>query len=250
MKDLTDAVLYCINMKNRPDRRKLFNSQPALQTLPPIQYVDAIQGSKLNVTNDKRIGLQTRIQVLTQYRRSHYEIHSYGALGASLSHLKAWTEFLKTDSKYALIMEDDADLPTTFSVQVKDCLASLPSSWDILLLGWNYMPRDRHLHQNTSYREVLQFVGAHCYIVSRKAARALVNEALPIETHVEYYMTNTSFIHHLKILRSIHLQIKQMDRVKNRSDVRKPDGCPVCIVDDKEEATTAREETLDTHQKN
>ena len=242
MKDLTDAVLYCINMKNRPDRRKLFNSQSALQTLPPIQYVDAIQGSKLNVTNDKRIGLQTRIQVLTQYRRSHYEIHSYGALGASLSHLKAWTEFLKTDSKYALIMEDDADLPTTFSV--------LPSSWDILLLGWNYMPRDRHLHQNTSYREVLQFVGAHCYIVSRKAARALVNEALPIETHVEYYMTNTSFIHHLKILRSIHLQIKQMDRVKNRSDVRKPDGCPVCIVDDKEEATTAREETLDTHQKN
>ena len=64
MKDLTDAVLYCINMKNRPDRRKLFNSQSALQTLPPIQYVDAIQGSKLNVTNDKRIGLQTRIQVL------------------------------------------------------------------------------------------------------------------------------------------------------------------------------------------
>lgn len=243
MKDLTDVKAYFINLPSRPDRRKLFENQEALRVMPPVKHVSGVQGNKLNVYSDKRIGLNTRVQVITEYRRSHYEIHSYGALGASLSHLAAWKEFLKSDSPYALIMEDDAELPPTFPLMVKDCMKDLPDSWDIWLLGWNHSPKDKTLKTGaiTPFREVLQFAGAHCYIVKRDVAKKLVEEALPVETHVEYYMSNVALIHGLKIIRHLDLCIKQMDRKKNISDVRKPKGCPVCVVDDKGEGIKARE---------
>ena len=241
MKDLTDAICYCINLKNRPDRRRLFMNQSALEILPKIHYIDAVAGNTLDVRNDDRIGILTRVQVLTNYRRSHYEIHSKGALGASLSHLKTWKAFLASSADYALIFEDDAELPPTFSFRVRDCLAQSPPPWDIWILGWNHGSHDYKHSHNDTFKEVIKFVGAHCYLITRKAAKILVENALPIETHIEHYMCNTAFLNNLKIIRHPLLHIAQIDRKRNVSDVRKPEGCPVCIVDDNSELIKARE---------
>jgi glycosyl transferase family 25 len=243
MKDLTDAKAYVLNLPSRKDRRQKFDAQEALRYMPPVKHLAAVQGSALDLRTDKRIGLNTRVQVLTEYRRSHYEIHSPGAIGASLSHLKAWQEFLKSDATLALIMEDDAELPATFAQMIVDGAKDLPEAWDIWLLGWNHDPKDKTMKTGaiTPFREVLQFAGAHCYIVNRKAAQALVAEALPVETHVEYFMNNTALIHGLKIVRHLDICIKQMDRKKNISDVRKPKGCTVCKIDDSKDAVKARE---------
>jgi hypothetical protein len=54
-------------------------------------------------------------------------------------------------------------------------------------------------------------------------------------------MCNTAFLHKLKIIRHPLLHITQIDRIRNISDVRKPEGCPVCIIDDNSEAVKARE---------
>jgi len=54
-------------------------------------------------------------------------------------------------------------------------------------------------------------------------------------------MCNSAFLYKLKIIRHSLLHIAQIDRTRNISDVRKPEGCPVCIVDDRSEATKARE---------
>jgi GR25 family glycosyltransferase involved in LPS biosynthesis len=243
MKDLTDTKVFFINLPSRADRRAKFERQEALSYMPPTTRVEGVQGSTLNVRKDKRIGLNTRVQVLTEYRRSHYEIHSPGAIGASLSHLKAWKAFLKSGAQFGLILEDDAELPVAFAQMVKDCAKDLPESWDIWILGWNHSPKDKTEKTGdvTPFREVLQFAGAHCYILKRAAAEALVKEALPVETHVEYFMNNTALIHGMRIVRHLDLCIKQMDRIKNKSDVRKVVGCPVCVVDDKGEAIRARE---------
>ncbi len=243
MKDLCDVKAYYINLPGRADRKKKFLSQEALTILPPPTYIPAVKGSELDVRMDKRIGVLTKVQVITEFRRSHYEIHSKGALGASLSHLKAWKAFLKSGASHALILEDDAELPPTFALMVRDIMKGLPSSWGIWLLGWNHDPRDRptEVDDKSQFREVLQFVGAHAYIITRHAAQLLVKEALPIETHVEYYMSNVALLHSFKIIRNLNLAVKQMDRVKNKSDVRKPEGCVACAVDDKDEAVAARD---------
>jgi len=67
----------------------------------------------------------------------------------------------------------------------------------------------------------------------------------PIESHIEHFMSNVAFIHGLKIVRDINFHMPQMNRVLNISDVRKPDGCPACVLDDKEEANEARRNNMD-----
>ena len=115
MKDLTDMKLYYLNLDSRKDRRAHFESQDALVAMPPVERIPAVHGSKINMKKDKKIGVHTRVQLTTSYRRSHYEIHSPGAVGASLSHIKAWKKFLADGGEYALIMEDDVNLPSTFA---------------------------------------------------------------------------------------------------------------------------------------
>lgn len=244
MKDLTDTKIYYINLDVRKDRRQQFESQPALAAMPPVERVSAVHGLSLDVEKDKDIGLNTRVQVTTQYRRSHYEIHSRGAVGASFSHIKTWKKFLKSSANYAMVLEDDVELPATFAMMVHDCAKDLPAEWDIWILGWNHNPTDTTHHGSSPFRTVLHFTGAHCYIVSRKAAKILVDEAFPIETHIEHYMSNAAFMHEMKIIRDLRLHMPQLNRILTVSDVRKPDGCPACVVDDKEEAMAARRANL------
>jgi len=241
MKDLTDVKLYYINLDKRTDRKKQFESQAALAAMPPIERVSGVPGLSLNTRYDKDIGVHTRVQMITEHRRSHYEIHSRGALGASLSHIKTWKTFLDSGAEYALIIEDDAELPATFAMMFRDSVKNLPDDWDIFILGWNHKPSDIKPKDKTSnYREILHFVGAHCYLIKRSAAQILFDEAFPIENHIEHFMTNVAYLHKLRILRPIHLYVPQMDRVLNVSDVRKPKGCPTCVVDDKTHAINAR----------
>ena len=240
MKDLTDTRIYYINLDARKDRRKQFEAQEALKIMPPVERVAGVHGLSVDIKTDKRAGMNTRVQVITEFRRSHYEIHSRGAIGASLSHLKAWQAFVKSGAKYALIMEDDVNLPPTFPLMVRDCAKDLPSTWDLWILGWNHTPVDTGKSEKSPFKRILHFVGAHCYIITRKAALAFIDEALPIETHVEHYMCNVSFLRNLSIVRDIRLHLPQMNRILSISDVRKPEGCPACNVDDKEEAIEAR----------
>jgi GR25 family glycosyltransferase involved in LPS biosynthesis len=244
MKDLTDTKIYYINLDVRTDRKEKFESQAALAAMPPVERISGIHGLKLEVHSNKEIGLQTRVQLITEYRRSHYEIHSIGAIGASLSHIKAWKAFLKTKAPYALILEDDADLPVTFAMMVRDSAKDLPANWDIWIIGWNSSPSDTTKTGSHPFRTVLHFTGAHCYILSRKAAKLLVDEAFPIETHIEFFMNNVAFIHGLNIVRDIRLHMPQLNRIANISDIRKPEGCTVCKVDDKEDLLEARRSNM------
>ena len=240
MKDLTDTKIYYINLDQRKDRKKQFEAQDALKTMPPVERVAGIHGLTVDIKKDKRVGVNTRVHVITEYRRSHYEIHSRGAIGASLSHFKVWQTFLKSGAKYALVLEDDVNLPSTFPMMVKDCAKSLPAKWDVWILGWNHTPVDTGKKETNPFRRILHFVGAHCYIISKEAAKIFVDEMFPIETHIEHYMSNIAFLRGLSIVRDIRLHLPQVDRILNISDVRKPEGCTACQLDDKEEAIEAR----------
>lgn len=244
MKDLTDTRVYYINLDNRTDRKKQFEAQNALVAMPPVQRISGVHGLSVDIKNDKRIGINTKVHVITEFRRSHYEIHSRGAIGSSLSHYKVWQEFLKTDADYALVMEDDANLPATFALQVRDCAKDLPKTWDLWILGWSHTPVDTGKKDDNPFKRILHFIGAHCYIIKRKTAKIFVENMFPIDSHIEHYMNNVSFLKGLVIVRDIRLHLSQFDRVLNISDVRKPEGCVACNVDDKEDAMEARRANL------
>ena len=67
--DLTDTRVFYINLDSRPDRRKIFETQFALSSMPPVQRIPAINGMSVDVKNNKNIGMNTRVQVITEFRR-------------------------------------------------------------------------------------------------------------------------------------------------------------------------------------
>ena len=50
-----------------------------------------------------------------------WQTQNYGEIGCYLSHIKALNTFIKSDFKYALILEDDVELPRFISPSLDSC---------------------------------------------------------------------------------------------------------------------------------
>jgi glycosyl transferase, family 25 len=57
-----------------------------------------------------------------------------GEVGCYASHLQAMQTIADRNLDFAVVLEDDAVLPSTFEASVAEILATLPASWDIVLL--------------------------------------------------------------------------------------------------------------------
>jgi len=108
---------------------------------------------------------------------------NYGEIGCYLSHIKALTEFLKSDSDYALILEDDVNLPDHLPKLIDEAIAH-GQHWDLLRLSSSRdgqylkienMSFNSELVYNT---KVLKNTGA--YVINRKAAQACIDKMLPM----------------------------------------------------------------------
>ena len=140
LQDLRTCPAFVINLDRRADRYTKFSSQPALSQFQQLQRFSAVDGSKLDVANDTRISLHTRQNIHRKYRRSHYEICTPGAIGASFSHLTIWKQFLKSDAQYVVVFEDDTLVRESDLFLIDTLIPQLPKEWDMWLLGthtWN-----------------------------------------------------------------------------------------------------------------
>ena len=108
---------------------------------------------------------------------------NYGEIGCYLSHIKALKEFLKSNSDYALILEDDVNLPDHLPELITEAITH-DQHWDLLRLSSSRdgqyikianMSSDSELVYNT---KVLKNTGA--YVINRKAAQACIDKMLPM----------------------------------------------------------------------
>lgn len=118
-----------------------------------------------------------------------------GELGCTLSHVQALNIFLQTEDDYALIFEDDAILPTDFSLQtIEDEIKRINLSRNTLFsLGGIQMKeclkiRGKFKEEDFLNQKILEVVPdfyhrvnyAFAYIVDREMARTLINYHQPI----------------------------------------------------------------------
>jgi GR25 family glycosyltransferase involved in LPS biosynthesis len=147
-------------------------------------------------------------------RRSHYEIDTAGAVGASLSHFKAW-EYARTSAAPAVIVfEDDALSPTDFNKRLDALLADLPENWDVITFyntpysgGKTGCVADPT--ESTTWKTCTSLMGAHAYMVSHRGASRLLERAYPIEMHVDAYLAFMARMDHIKLLWNPIMQITQ-----------------------------------------
>jgi hypothetical protein len=236
--DIRSCPTFVINLDRRKDRWETFSEQPALTEFNALQRFSAVDGSKIDVAYDERISLHTRQNILKKTRRSHYEISTAGAIGATLSHVSIWKQFLQGDSDYIVVFEDDTIVDQKALNYIDKLIPRLPSEWHMWLLGNHggsfngkpLIPGDKK-----SWWQVTGFTGAHAYILSRKGAEILLEDPFPIETHIEYYITACSQLKGLILIKHWALRMSYFMEKTEILDSDTFEGrktCPVCYIPD------------------
>ena len=233
-----DLPTYVINMNERPDRWKRFTEHSAIFQFKNLQRFPAINGKRLNYKRDRRISLKTRMNISRNYRRSHYEIATLGAIGSSMSHIGVWKKFLASGAPMCAVFEDDVILSEVQLHAVNEILPNLPRECGIWLLGC-YLPNlIIDPIGESKWSQVHKFTAAHAYILTREAAKKLLEEPYPIEMHIEYYITAASMIKEFKVLQhaDVHLEFFRKEQGPRTADSNtsqhKKAGCPSCDFPD------------------
>jgi GR25 family glycosyltransferase involved in LPS biosynthesis len=178
-----EVEIYVINLDRRPDRLERIGSTLISRNLK-FNRVSAVDGSKAPVG-------QSELDLLTPGERAIWS-----------SHQNALSDFLQSESEYALILEDDANLANSRISQ--ESLSKWVSAMEKLGLSMLQVGFISHLYKLSKPRGLLDLVlalrakrivyqsgldtrialgefraGAHAYLVKRPLAKELVGANTP-----------------------------------------------------------------------
>lgn len=179
---------YIINLDRSQDRYQ--DVRPLVHDLEiPFERLPAVNGYALSEAELKNL-----VDFKT-YQLFFKEPPKNGTIGCTLSHIKAWEAFLKSNFEYAIIFEDDVVFEPTKLRSAIDELIKHSSYWDInnfeihhrgLPITIKKLKDDQKL---VNYLFPVTHTGA--YMINRKAAIRLLEKALPIKMPVDHYFTRT-----------------------------------------------------------
>jgi hypothetical protein len=219
---------YVINLDSRPQnmervRSSMARLQPSLVEIERVPAVDMTgfdvrdpgrNAAKLELVR-KHVSPTALLTMLRERRYHHEQFTTPGAIGCYLSHMNVWRK-IAAAKEGALVIEDDAVVsdPEVMAQMVRAVQRNrLPPEVDVLLVGWaNLMSVDDDAASETATAEELaapaapaapaitlgpdvvahrvlrQFSLALMYYVTPAGARKLLQTALPIEAHVDFYI--------------------------------------------------------------
>ncbi len=149
---------------------------------------------------------RARADFLKSTRYQHEAIFGVGAVGCALSHLGVWREFLNSNAEHAIILEDDVD--PRFADDIDSKIAEMKDC-DIFLLGWcGARPQTLNDGSVVPFPSSKGFVGAHAYVLNRRAAETLCIHAFPLEMQADFAIQAIADQFNLKI-RCASTPIKQ-----------------------------------------
>lgn len=178
--------IYVINLERSTDR--LADIDGRLKKLE-LNYktIKAIDGKALTSTQRKEHSSNMCNTFCTD-----------SMIGCFLSHSKAWETVIKNKDEYALILEDDCELISSFNKEAYNVLnevQEIDPEWDFIYGGYFL-----NLFSDTSEKNKLQYVfkpdklvGFHCYFISLKGAyklRKYVMEKDGAKNHVDLTFLN------------------------------------------------------------
>jgi GR25 family glycosyltransferase involved in LPS biosynthesis len=236
---MSGAHVYCINLRQRVDRWRRFVSQPAVKDIEQhfqFERIDAVVGKEIDIQTDKRISIRTKRNILHQKRRDHEDLDSAGAIGCYLSHASLWKKFLESNDEYCIILEDDALLPDDFVARFKiamDSLKKLPMREAVL---WQLSRPHSVGLRNALEEDTLIFTDGWAYdvvcpttgyVLFRESAKVLLENAFPIDGHVDMYMRRCTQLGILKTVHYKHLMLSQIAVKRGDTDIQLA-NCELC----------------------
>ena len=234
---------YCINLKHRTDRWNGFASQPAVQAIKDkynFERFDAISGSTLDIQNDTRISLRTKRNIKESTRREHEDINTVGGIGCYLSHVELWKKVADGSEPFAIIFEDDTELPDDFLPVFEKCfndknlLPEMPDVWTFSY-GWPFYydtrglkyPQDRTENQRGPWIFNTCPGGLNGYFITKEGAKKLVETAFPIDMHVDLYICLCTELKRVSCVAHKDLILSLLTE-SEKSDIQLPAECAIC----------------------
>lgn len=185
--NVTNLPVLIINLATRPDRWDSMLQQLSSLGFNNITRIDAVVGKNLDLENID-ITLHTKhIIKHPEQRSSHYQLHTVGAIGCTLSHLKCYNYMLNNNINECLIFEDDClftkDFASNLTREINICKSN---NMDLLVFGYN-KEFDPEIKGN--YKTVNNFFGTHSYYINKTGAQVLKQYIYPIEVHMDAYIS-------------------------------------------------------------
>ena len=243
--DFTQIPVFCINLDRRPDRWTKFSDQPGAAEFPTLRRFSAIDGRTIRVLDNDKISLQAKSNIIKKTRRSHDEIDTVGAVGASMSHTTVWKQFLATKSEYALIFEDDTKIPPGLPAILAACSkerSELPNGFDLWLLHYAFVRMEGGsdarglLPLTKTWSAPQDFYSFAGYVISRRGAERLLADAFPVEMHIDRFANKKAELGLLDVV--VHNRVRLGVR-GSKSDIQ-VGGCRICKIPNQMDAVGMR----------
>ena len=164
----TISRAHVINLDQNTERLTIVKKQyVATDIAVPLERFSAILGADVNLQNwltAETISELTEIEE-QGFRTKHHHL-TRGAIGCYLSHM----ELLKQikPGEMHLILEDDIFINPKSTLVLKNILATAPSDWDFILLGYN---SNKNVPYSDTLVKIKSFWGTCGYLVTYKGAQ-------------------------------------------------------------------------------
>ena len=188
--DNNDVIVYFINMDKSKER--LNHILPYVQGLGlSFERIPGVDGNKLSDEEIKEV-LDAKSYSLVATRYSRPDFIRKGVVGCSLGHLKAWETFLKSNYKFALILEDDAEFdPSSFRKVIDELTEKYPQKWDVANFFKDKLGRTVTMQDLADgymmKLDLQEWYGSGAYILNRNAAADFINYFYPIKLPMDLY---------------------------------------------------------------
>lgn len=222
---------FCITLERRQDRWRRFQDQSGIDGLDVKRFV-GVDGKTIDVVKDDRISIGAKRNILAKTRRSHEELDSVGGVGCALSHIAIWQWMVNNNQELCLIFEDDAVVPDNFIERANKCIKDSvilkdPKKWDIWLLGgiWENLTS---IPDEPKAVRIGEFATSHAMVMTLHCAKRLLKDVYPINAHIDLWMSIYNYVHNLRYVGCLDLNLKQSQVVK--TDIQSEKGCDICNV--------------------
>ncbi len=177
---LNNFKIYIINLKRDTKRLRSITNELKKQKITNFEIIEGIDGKKI-----KKDELNRSISKNNKFINPLNTNMNAPEICCSLSHIKVYKNFVKSNFNYALILEDDAVFVNKFTRSLQRfVIKNFIYEKQIIFLSelWEFFKKPIDKKNNYEIVNVANVVFTHSYFINKKAAQSLISFNYPVKT--------------------------------------------------------------------
>lgn len=205
MSELSRIQAVCITLNPKdPERAQRALSEIKKLGFGDVGFFDGVDGRKLSDEKLKSLLTPRAYFELKNGRYVHEALSGVGSVGCYLAHTNAWRKCLESGEPLAIFEDDFVAKPGTRELMNKALREARVLKFDVLRFqhrgNTDYREKTQDVEGSDVLMKVLHAEGLCAYIMTPRAARALLEQAFPLDAQVDHYVNMGCHYHKLNHL--------------------------------------------------